>query len=252
MPELAQLTWLEAREAIKACHVALLPVGSVEQHGPHLPVATDSIIAQGIAARVAEDPRWLLLPGLSVGVSHEHGQFWGTLTVSAEGLRDLTLATLRSAAAHGISRFVLVNGHGTNCAALDDAARLLRSDGLPTYVFNWWQSIAPTLASLHLRPVDHAGPVETSLMLAIDPRHVRSDRLQEAGRTSEWGAYVDGVQVEFDAVRFSAQGNVGDPRSASAATGRVLLRDAVGALARFCHWLADQADARLAPTQHLP
>ncbi len=252
MPELAQLTWPEARDAIKRCLVALFPVGAVEQHGPHLPLATDSIIAQGIAARVAEDPRWLLLPGLSVGVSHEHAQFWGTLTVSAEELRALTLATVRSAAAHGVSRFVLVNGHGTNCAALDDAARVLRSDGLPTYVFNWWQAIAPTLASLSLRPVDHAGPVETSLMLAIDPRHVRSDRLEEAGRASEWGAYVDGVQVEFDAVRFSPEGNVGDPRNADAATGRALLRDAAAALERFCRWLADQPGARLAPTQHLP
>ncbi len=252
MPQLVQLTWPEAGKAIKACLVALLPVGSVEQHGPHLPLATDSMIAQAIAVRLVEDPRWLLLPSLSLGVSHEHGQFWGTLTVSAEELRGLALATIHSAAAHGITRFVLVNGHGTNCAALDDAARVLRSDGLPTYVFNWWQAIAPTLASLSLRPVDHAGPVETSLMLAIDPRHVRSDRFQEAGQTDEWGAYVDGVQVEFDAVRFSAKGNIGDPRSADAATGQVLLHDAVAALGRFCQWLADQPDARLAPPPHLP
>ena len=246
MPELAKLTWPQARQAIQTCDVALLPVGSVEQHGPHLPLGTDWFIAHHIAAQVARAPRWLLLPGVVVGVSHEHLQFWGTLTVSADELRAFVLAAVRSAATHGMRRFVLVNGHGTNGAALDEAARLLRADGIAAYVFNWWQAIADTLSALSLQPVDHAGPVETSLVLAIDPGLVCGDGLRDAGQGTEWGTFIEGVQVEFDAIRFTEAGNVGDPRTADAAKGHVLVAEAVAGLTRFCIWLADQRDDPLA------
>jgi creatinine amidohydrolase len=252
MVELAQLTWPEAKQAIRATSVALLPVGSIEQHGPHLPLSTDLIIAEHIAAGAAAAPGLLLLPSLPVGVSCEHSQFWGTLTIPPDRLRDLALAIIRSASAHGLRKFVFVNGHGTNCAPLDDAARLLRGEGLPTYVFNWWQAVGSTLASLSLRPVDHAGPVETSLLLAMDPRLVRGSCISAAGRVGDWGTYVESVQVGFDAIAFSAEGNVGDPRSADAEKGAIVLREAVTALARFCVWLAGQAETDLAPPNHVP
>ena len=251
MTELAQLTWAEAKEAIEASPVSLLPVGSIEQHGPHLPLATDLLIAQHLAARAAEKSRRLLLPPLPVGISHEHSQFWGTLTLSADGLADLALAIVRSAAAHGLKRFVFVNGHGANCVALDDAARQLRGENLPTYVFNWWQAVGPALRSLSLSPVDHAGPVETSILLAINPSLVRTNRLSDAARAGEWGRSVESVQVLFDAVSFTPEGNVGDPRSATAEKGTILLRDAIAALNRFCDWLADRPDGDLVPHGHV-
>jgi creatinine amidohydrolase len=246
MPELAKQTWPQARQAIQMCGAALLPVGAIEQHGPHLPLGTDWFIAQHIAAQVARAPEWLLLPGIPVGVSHEHRQFWGTLTISADDLRAVVLATIRSAAGHGIKRFVLVNGHGTNCAPLDEAARLLRADGISVYVFNWWQAIVDTLTTLSLNPVDNAGPVETSLILAIDPELMRGEGLPDAAQGTQWGAAVEGVQVEFDAIRFTQAGNVGDPRLADAAKGRVLIDEAVARLTRFCIWLAARRDDHLA------
>jgi len=119
--ELARLSWPDARDAIREADVALLPVGAMEQHGPHLPLGTDWYIASHIAHETAEQDGLLVLPGFAVGVSHEHRQFWGTLTVSPGQLRDQAIAVARSLATHGLRRIVFVNGHASNCAPLEAA-----------------------------------------------------------------------------------------------------------------------------------
>ena len=98
--ELAGLSWPDARDAIRQAHVALLPVGAMEQHGPHLPLGTDWYIASHIAQEMADQDDLLVLPGFAVGVSHEHRQFWGTLTVSPDLLRDQAIAVAHSLATH--------------------------------------------------------------------------------------------------------------------------------------------------------
>ena len=248
--ELARLTWPDARDAIRAATAALLPVGAVEQHGLHLPLGTDWYIARHIARDASARNDLILLPGISVGVSHEHGQFWGTLTVSTDQLRDHAISIARSLAGHGLRRIVFVNGHGSNCAPLKEAGRRLRRDGIHAFVFNWWQSVAPTLAALFPEPTAHAGSVETSAMLAIDPGLVCEERFDQATESVEWGTHVEGVQVGFDAASFSDQGNVGDPRLANIEKGKRLLADARDSLSRFCAWLAARTDEDLAPVPH--
>jgi len=250
--ELERLNWPDARDAICAAPVALLPIGAVEQHGPHLPLGTDWFIARHIARDAAARSALPLLPGIPVGVSHEHRQFWGTLTVSKDQLRDHAVAIARSLAAHGLRRIVFVNGHGSNCGPLEEAARQLRRDRIHAFVFNWWQSIAATLAELFPEPTAHAGSIETSLMLAIDPALVSRERLSDASGVTEWGTYVEGVQVGFDTVEFSAAGNVGDPGRGDADKGRAILSAAVDSLARFCAWLVSREDDDLAARPHLP
>ena len=114
--ELATLAWPDAREAIRRARLALVPVGAVEQHGPHLPLGTDWFIAAHLAERVSHTDEHLLLPGTQVGVSGEHRQFWGTLAVPPDRLRDHTIAIAHSLGSHGLRRLVFVNGHGSNCA----------------------------------------------------------------------------------------------------------------------------------------
>lgn len=250
--ELARISSKDAREAMRVARVALLPVGAVEQHGPHLPLGTDWYIASHIAHEAAQAADRLLLPGIPVGVSREHRQFWGTLDVSSPMLRDQAIAIARSAAVHLLRRIVFVNGHGSNCAALEEASRDLREEGVFAFVFNWWQSIGPWLAELFPDPTAHAGSIETSLMLAIDPGLVRRDRFDEAGRSDRWGTYVEGVLVGWDAIDFTAEGNVGDPRLADVGKGSAALSAACESLGRFCDWLARQADEELVPRPHLP
>ena len=248
--ELARLSWPDARDAIRQAHVALMPVGAIEQHGPHLPLGTDWYIASRIARETAEQGGLLLLPGFAVGVSYEHRQFWGTLTVSPSQLRDQAMAVARSLGDHGLRRIVFINGHGSNCGPLDEATRYLREDGIYAFVFNWWQSIATTLAKLFPDPTAHAGSIETSLMLVIDPALVREEHFNRASESTKWGSYVEGVQVGFDAADFSDQGNVGDPGLADVEKGVRVLTATRESLSRFCAWLSERSDEDLASAPH--
>jgi len=250
--ELSTLTWPDARDAIRNASLALLPVGAIEQHGPHLPLSTDWLIASRVAADVARAGDRLLLPGIPIGVSAEHRQFWGTLTVEPDGLRDQATTIARSLASHGLRRLVFVNGHGANVAPLQEAASRLREDGIYAFAFHWWISIGPTLADLFPEPTAHAGSIETSLMLAIAPELVRRDRFAEADRATAWGATVERVLVGADALDFTKKGNVGDPSHATAEKGVAVLAAAHDSLGRFCDWLTERTDDDLAARPHLP
>ena len=249
--ELSKLAWPDARQAIRRSKVALLPVGATEQHGPHLPIGTDWFIASRIAGTVSQAGDFLLLPGLPIGVSSEHRQFWGSLSVSPDLVFRYVVACCRSIATHGLSRIVLINGHGSNAAPLQRACRELREEKIFAFVFNWWESIASTLAELFPNPTAHAGSIETSLMLAIDPDLVHSGRFDEADIARHWGTYVEGVLVGFDAVDFTEQGNVGDPKLADAGKGKTILASACERLTRFCRWFADRSEEDLVSRHHL-
>lgn len=254
--ELVRMTWEEvAHRAASGC-VALLAVGAVEQHGPVLPLGTDAAIAGHLASAAANRDDRLLLPTLTVGVSHEHRQFPGTLSLSPDQLRDLAVSLGRSLGSHGIRRIVFVNGHGSNVAPLTDAALSLREESVYAFVFNWWQSIAETLAALFPKADAHAGAVEASAMLVIDPEAVRTHRMKDAnadpGARMPWGRFVEGVQVAFDAAEFSELGNVGDPSLADAKKGKAILSEAIDRLSRFCAWLAAQPEDALRPRSRKP
>ncbi|MDD5263924.1 MAG: creatininase family protein [Candidatus Bipolaricaulis sp.] len=248
--ELARMTWEEVACLPPDC-VALLPVGAVEQHGPVLPLGTDAAIASHLARAAATRGNRVLLPTLAVGVSHEHRQFPGTLSVPPDQVRDLAISLGRSLAAHDVRRLVFVNGHGSNAAPLAEAALRLREESAYAFVFNWWQSIPETIAALFPSGDAHGGAVEASAMLVIDPESVRTGRMAHAsadrGARVPWGEFVEGVQVAFDAAEFSDLGNVGDPSLADAETGKTILREAAECLDRFCSWLAAQRDDVLRP-----
>jgi len=249
---LAELTWVDAKEVMQKTQVALLPVGSTENHGPHLPLGTDWFTAQRIAEETGKKGGWLVLPSVPVGVSKHHRQFWGTLWVAPDVLRDYVVAVSRALASHGLHRIVFVNGHGGNRSALIGAARLLREEGIYAYVHNWWGTIAELLEKLFPEPAAHAGPVETSAILAIDPELVRQDRYKVTSDVDHWGKTVEGVEVGWDTIDFSEAGNVGDPSTGTVEKGAKLFEAASESLNRFCIWLAEQPEEALSPKLHKP
>ena len=135
----------------------LVPVGSTEQHGPHLPLDTDARVAAAVAARAADAGALLVAPPVAYGASGEHEGFPGTVSIGHEALR-LLLVELGRSAARWAGRLVFVNGHGGNVPTLVDAVRLLRYEGRDAA----WFACAPGGDA-------HAGRTETSLMLALDP-----------------------------------------------------------------------------------
>ncbi|MFB6096648.1 MAG: creatininase family protein [Haloferacaceae archaeon] len=221
---LADSTWTEVRDL--DTDLALLPVGSTEQHGPHAPLGTDAIAAETVAETAAAqcDVEVLVAPTVDYGVSEEHRAFDGTLWLSPDTFRAVVRDAVRSLAHHGFDRVVVVNGHGGNVEALAEACRRLTRGGEAYAVpFTWFQGE---------EEMGHAGVVETSLLRHVAPELVRTDRIEEAsaGAVDRWGEWVSGVNLAVDSDEFTENGVVGDPGEATADVGEELLTRASEAL----------------------
>ncbi|RXK50011.1 creatininase family protein [Halorientalis pallida] len=229
---LAEATWTDADAA--DADIAVLPVGSTEQHGPHAPLGTDFLTAEAVAERGAEryeadtGESVVVAPAIPVGVAEEHRQFTGTLWVSEDTFRDYVRETVESLQSHGWQRVVLLNGHGGNVAALREvAARITRhSDGYAT-AFTWFDAVDPEAVAM-----GHGGPLETSALAHLHPELVHEDRLDEAaeGGADGWGEWEQGVNLSYDSAEFSENGTVGDPREGDADVGERLVDEAATAL----------------------
>lgn len=206
---LAARAWPELER--RAIELLAVPLGATEQHGPHLPLDTDTRVATALADRLAGSrPGVLVAPALTYGASGEHETFPGTLSIGHAALELVVLELVRSAS-RWVERTVLISGHGGNAVALRRAERRLRAEGRA--VLAWMPAIEDGDA--------HAGRVETSLLLALAPGQVRVGRLAPGNRTrlSELMATIRERTVRG----VSPNGVLGDPRGASAAQGQALL-----------------------------
>lgn len=202
--------------------LVLIPVGSIEQHGPHLPLDTDTVIARAVADRMAPalDDAWVA-PVVSYGASGEHQAFPGTCSIGTDALRVVLVELVRSIRCWA-ERVVLVNAHGGNLTAVRGAVEQLQDEGHDVT----WVPCATEDVDLH------AGLTETSLMLHLAPWSVRRDRA-EAGNTQPLREILPAMRAGGVAA-VSANGVLGDPTGATAAQGGLLLDQIV---ARALHQL---------------
>jgi mycofactocin system creatininase family protein len=192
--------------------IVLIPVGSTEQHGPHLPLDTDTRIAMAVADSVATDGR-LIGPALAITASGEHDGFPGTLSIGTDVMRDLVVELVRSA--RWASSIVLVNGHGGNHEPVTAAVAMLSAEG--HRVSAWWPDDVSDLAGINAREDLHAGRIETSVMLNIAPEVVRAEAIAP-------GSTVDIADLRADGVALhSPSGVIGDPSGATAELGQAIL-----------------------------
>ena len=222
-----ELNWRQARDRIKKMDVALLPVGAVEQHGPHLPLDTDAFDADYLARRVAEacsDPKPLVLPLISYGVSYHHADFTGTVSISNDTLAKVIYEIGMSVSRNGIRKLVIINGHGGNSPALNYAAQMINRDAHIFVCVDTGETSDVDIDKIVETPNDvHAGEIETSTGLAVRPQLVKMDQAQKhipkfssryldftSKRGVLWYAYTR---------KISPSGVMGDPTKASAAKG---------------------------------
>jgi creatinine amidohydrolase/Fe(II)-dependent formamide hydrolase-like protein/7-cyano-7-deazaguanine synthase in queuosine biosynthesis len=223
-----ELTWPEAEKKFKEVDIALLPVGSTEQHGPHLPVGTDAFDAEYLARRVAEacsSPKPLVLPLIPYGVSYHHGDFKGTLSISNATLSSLVYEIGMSAAQNGISKLVIVNAHGGNTPALDYAAQMINRDARIFICVDTGETSDVDISKLVETPNDvHAGEIETSTSLAVRPHLVRLDKATKlvpkfSSRYLNFSS-KRGVLWYAHTKKISPTGVMGDPSKATAEKGK--------------------------------
>ena len=208
--------------------MALLPVGSLEQHGPHLPLDVDAYDADRLCrdvARACRQPRPLVLPLLPYGVSYHHDDFAGTVSVSPESLSRMVYEIGVSVSRQGVLKLVIINGHGGNEPALNFAAQMINRDtGIFTCV-DTGETSDTEVDGIAETPNDaHAGEIETSTTLAFRPELVRMHRARRAvPRFSS--EYLDfssskGVRWYARTAAMSDSGVLGDPTRASPDKGR--------------------------------
>ena len=176
---------LQASGAIREV-VAVLPVAATEQHGPHLPLKVDSAIVDGViqaaVAHLPSNAKALFLPTQAVGFSPEHARFAGTLTLKAETVLRVWTELAESVAATGVRKLLIFNAHGGQANLMDLVARDLRARlDMMVFSVNWYalpltdpqgEDLSGLFSAQEQRFGVHAGDLETSMMLAIDPQHV--------------------------------------------------------------------------------
>lgn len=213
-PELGQRSWPDLAEAARTDAVLAVPIGACEQHGPHLPLDTDTRIATAVVERTAVmRPELLTAPPVPYGSSGEHQDFPGTISIGPDALQALLVELIRSAT-RTFGRVLLVNAHGGNVEPLGRVLAHQRAEGRDVRVWH-----------VDLGGDAHAGRAETSGILALAPGLVRGERAA-AGVTSPIDELLP--RLRADGVRaVSPNGVLGDPDGASGVEGETLLARAV-------------------------
>lgn len=223
-----ELTWRQARNRLQEIDLALLPVGAIEQHGPHLPLDTDAFDADYLARRVAEacsDPKPLVLAPISYGVSYHHADFTGTVSISNDTLAKLVYEIGMSVSRNGVKKLVIINGHGGNSPALNYAAQMINRDAQIFVCVDTGETSDVDIDQIVETPNDvHAGEIETSTALAVRPHLVRMEQAKK--QVPKFSSrYLDftsrrGVLWYAYTRKISPSGVMGDPTRASAEKGK--------------------------------
>jgi creatinine amidohydrolase len=242
--------WPDISGAGAARWIAVLPLAATEQHGPHLPVGTDVMIAEAYLGRVREllsaGIPAIFLPVQPVGISTEHVDYPGTLTLPTEVALKTWMALGESVARAGIKKLVMVTSHGGNSAAMGLVAQDLRAQhGMLVVTTGWARFGAPDglFTAEELRHGVHGGAVETSIMLARHPQQVRSEKIADFRSSAialekdyRWLSAQRPAPLAWQAQDLHKSGAVGDATQASAEKGELLLDHGARA---FCELLAD-------------
>jgi creatinine amidohydrolase len=239
--------WPEIVELIGRDPVAVLPVGAIEQHGPHLPLGVDTMLCTEVARRATEraleaGAAAVLLPTVWSGYSPHHMDFRGTLTVTADTLQRLVIDLVRSLHHHGVRRILILNGHGGNAHHLRAVVQTLRFEhGIETVTASYWDFGREAIGAWRRSPlggINHACEMETSLMLVARPDLVDMGAAADvmlpprpyfSGDLTEGGAAV-GARTFAEVTE---TGVIGAPSLADATRGAALLDDLVAAVAGF-------------------
>ncbi len=234
--------------------IAVLPLAATEQHGPHLPVSVDTVLVDGIVAatlpHLAADLKVLFLPTQAIGLSPEHARFPGTLTLKNETILRLWTDIGESVAAAGIKKLLLFNSHGGNVSVMDLVARDLRARfDMLVYSASWFnlplrdahgQDVNALFSADEHRFGIHAGDMETSMMLALDPARVDMAQAQDFHSTSQDRAQQFAIlgngtsaKLGWQMQDYNRSGAVGNAAVATAEKGCALVDAAGLGLARL-------------------
>jgi len=236
---LHEMSWTEAKKYFTKNDIAILPVGSNEQHGPQNPLGTDHLIAKAIAEETAKRTGVLCLQVVPFGVSSHHKQFWGTIYISPKTFKSYVKEVCLALSYYGVRKIVIVNGHGGNRCALMEMARELREKGIFASIFHWWEVANKLLPDL-FKPEEkgHAAAEETSVNLALHPHIVNMDRAVDE-KPRRHTAQTEGIIFSLDTVDYISSGVFGKSTTASAEKGKKVFDAVVNGLVKHVNLLKE-------------
>jgi creatinine amidohydrolase len=248
---MADLAYPDIQAYLKVCDMVLVPMASTEQHGPHLPLCTDTVTAIEVASRVCKINNMLHTPALWTGYSPQHmagpGEGRGTITIRSSTLQALMYDVARSLIHHGFNKILFVNGHGSNVKVVDPVLRKIRYDtgAMVGFCIPYMERYTGLLEGLMENPKDetpgwHASELETSQMLAHNPDIVRMDRAVKTLTSipkwlpSSFGKKDGAPDIQFEGYsyfqfpmdhhEFTDSGVIGNPERATAEKGQEAFR----------------------------
>jgi creatinine amidohydrolase len=231
-----RLTWPEMKEAIAQQKLIILPTGSTEQHGPHLPLDVDVFLCESVCLEVGRRcaDKVLVLPPISYGLNLHHIDFPGTVHIEPEVFIAFCLNITKSVAYHGFQKILIVNGHGSNAPLIDLIARktVLETPSLCFATTYFWFLLEEFKKVRESEVIAHADEFETSLYLHLAPERVQMEKAVEDN--DRMGKFVSSDSTANYFVRFNdywgrwtKTGVHGDPTKATAEKGRVIFEAAV-------------------------
>jgi creatinine amidohydrolase len=244
-----ELTQPEIAAQLKRNPLVLLPAGSIEQHGPHLPTGTDTLAAEVIAHAVAERMDGLVLPSTPLGVTPMHMPFEGTITLTPDTYMRVITETCVSTAKHGAKYLLILNWHEGNIAALALAAEALHREHGMTVLTVQACYVAEELYGHSCNGLTHGGEIEALAVLSARPDLVHLDRIENSSDHAH-GHRMDKLRrtrayqpVLTDVRSIAPTGWFGSPQHATAEKGQRMLADIAGAIAREAAAIFGQLDA---------
>jgi creatinine amidohydrolase len=236
---LHEMSWTEAKGYFTQNNVAILPVGSNEQHGAQNPLGTDHLIAKAIAEETAKRTGVLCLQVIPFGVSSHHKQFWGTIYISPKMFKDYVKEACLALNYYGVKKIVIVNGHGGNLCALMEMARELREQKIFVSVFQWWSAANKVLPDV-FRPEErrHAAAEETSVNLALHPQIVDMNKAVDE-EPRKHTVQTEGMTLPLDTVDYTSSGVFGKSTTASAEKGKEVFKAVVNELVKHVNLLKE-------------
>lgn len=248
-----ELSWPGAKKALGRVDIALLPVGAIEQHGPHLPLDTDAFDADYLSREVAKacrSPRPLVLPLIPYGVSYHHDDFPGTLSVSNDALAKFVYDVGMSVARNGVTKLIIINGHGGNSATLHHAAQMINRDSRIFTCVDSGETSDPDIYALAETKNDvHAGEIETSTSLATRAHLVDMKKARRFVPEFSSG-YLDftskySVGWYARTAQISKSGVFGDPTKATEEKGRLMWESSIRHLVSLVEHLKELSLAEI-------
>ncbi|NPV09287.1 MAG: creatininase family protein [Anaerolineae bacterium] len=257
-----RLTWPEMNEAISAQKVVILPTGSTEQHGPHMPLDVDAFLTESVCLEVGRraSDRVLVLPTVSYGLNLHHIDFPGTIHIEPETFIAFCLNITKSVAYHGFQKILIVNGHGSNTPLVDLVARktTLQTHSLCASL-NYFSLAMDAFRQVQETPVvAHADEIETSLYLYLAPERVKMDKAvagnDVVGKYLSSDSTTPYVRFADYWGRWTNKGVHGDPTAATAEKGKIVFEAAVTRMIELVdEWrawpIAQRSDQHTNPVQ---